>query len=199
MLCLTCPTDPRWVDVALSDLPTLLRDHVHCEIKAASNALSLAARVPERPGIARALVAMAKDEIEHVALMMDELAKRGLEQGAPEVDDYAADLRKVAAASAKGRPMDPWLFDRLIVGAIIEARSCERFRLLAEALETRGEAELAKLYDELFAVEARHFRMLAEAAEELVGEAKAKARLAELSRAEGEIVARLGGRATMHG
>ena len=176
MLCLTCPTDPRWVDVALGDLATLLRDHVHCEIKAASNALSLAARAPEHPVIARALVAMAADEVEHVGVMMDVLTKRGLGLGAPDTDEYAAELRKVAAASAKGRPMEPWLLDRLLVGAIIEARSCERFRLLCDGLAARGEAELAKLYDELFAVEARHFRVLAELAEGLVGEAKAKAR-----------------------
>lgn len=199
MLALVSSTDPRWVDVALADLPALLRDHVHCEIKAASNALSLAARVPELPTIARALVTMAKDEIDHVGTMMDVLAARGIALGAPETDDYAADLRKVAAASAKGRPMEPWLLDRLLVGAIIEARSCERFRLLAEGLAARGEAELARLYDELFAVEAGHYRMLAEAAEQLVGEAKARARLAELARAEGDIVGRLGERPTMHG
>lgn len=199
MLCLTCPTDPRWVDVALADLATLLADHVHCEMKAASNALSLAARVPEHPTIARALVTMAADEVEHVGLMMDVLAERGIALGAPEPDDYAVDLRKVAAESAKGRPTEPWLFDRLLVGALIEARSCERFRLLSEGLAARGEATLAKLYDDLFAVEAKHFRLLAEAAESLVGVEKARARLAELARAEGAIVQRLGDRATMHG
>jgi tRNA-(ms[2]io[6]A)-hydroxylase len=195
---LTQATDPRWVEVALGDLPALLRDHAHCEMKAASNALSLAARWPSRPRLTRALVELAEEELRHFRALLDELERRGVELGKPETDAYAGELRKAAARSG-GRTPAAALGDRLLVGALIEARSCERFRLLADALAARGDA-LAGLYEELFASEARHYTTLVElSAEVLGGERAARARLGEIARAEGEIAARLGAAPAVHG
>jgi tRNA 2-(methylsulfanyl)-N6-isopentenyladenosine37 hydroxylase len=199
VLCLTTATDPRWADRAASDLPTLLCDHAHCEMKAASNALSLAARLPEHPRIARALVALAKEELEHYDAVLSELMRRDIRLPPPEVDAYAAELR--AATRRVGRPSpETALADRFLVAALIEARSCERLGLLAKALAARGESALAAFYEELFASEARHYRLFVDLAIEVsVDEATARARLAELAAAEGQIAACLGGAATVHG
>ncbi|MDC3953585.1 tRNA-(ms[2]io[6]A)-hydroxylase [Polyangium jinanense] len=200
MLCLTRPTDPTWAAVALADLATLLRDHAHCEMKAASNALSLAARWPERTEVARALVELAEEELRHFRGVLDELTRRGLTLGKPEVDVYAAELRKAIGVGRKGAPEDP-LVDRLLVGAVIEARSCERFRLLCEALRARGdEPELLAFYEELFACEARHYRTFVDLATSVKADAAAvRARLEEIARAEGRLVEVLGKEPTVHG
>ena len=199
MLCLTTATDPAWADRAAGDLPTLLADHAHCEMKAASNALSLAARLPDHPGIARALVALAKEELEHYDAVLVELMRRKIRLPPPEVDAYAAELR--AATRKTGRPSpETALADRFLVAALIEPRSCERLGMLAKALADRGEAELAAFYEELFASEARHYRLFVDLAIKVSGdEALVRARLADLASAEGAIAARLGGSATVHG
>lgn len=200
MFCLTHRTDPRWAELALQDLDAVLVDHAHCELKAATNALSLAARSPGHPDIARALVALAEEEVAHLARVMDELGKRGLSLGPPQPDDYAAALRKLATASSKRRGPDDALVDRLLVGALIEARSCERFRLLADALVARGQGELAAFYEELFASEARHYRTFVDLAAGVWGDEPAiRERLAVIAEAEGRLAATLGLRASIHG
>lgn len=198
MLCLTQPTDPAWAATATADLRALLADHAHCEMKAASNALSLATRWPATPRVARALVDLAEEELRHFRAVVDELERRGIPLGRPEVDVYAAELRKIAQAGCKKSPEASFV-DRLLVGALIEARSCERFRMLADALAAQGDA-LASFYDELFASEARHYRTLLDLAIEVSGDEPAvRARLADLARAEGQLAATLGQRASIHG
>jgi tRNA-(ms[2]io[6]A)-hydroxylase len=200
VFCLTHRTDPRWAELALEDLDAVLVDHAHCELKAATNALSLAARSPGHPAIARALVALAAEEVAHLAQVMDELGKRGLSLGPPQPDDYAAELRKRATASSKRRGPEDALVDRLLVGALIEARSCERFRLLADALQARGQGDLAAFYEELFACEARHYRTFVDLAAGVLGdEPSARERLAVIAEAEGQLAATLGLRASIHG
>lgn len=199
VLCLTHPTDPRWAEAAVRDLPALLSDHAHCEMKAASNALSLAARWPSHLPLVRALAAVAEEELGHFRAVLNELEKRGIGLGKPEVDAYAADLRKAATTSGIHSATGA-LMDRLLVGALIEARSCERFKLLSPALEARGEGRLAAFYDELFTVEARHYTTFVDLALEVSGdEAAVRARLAHLAKAEGALVAKLGQGATIHG
>lgn len=200
MLCLTQPTDPRWADVALANLPLLLRDHAHCEMKAASNALSLAARFPEYTEVARELALLAEEELRHFRAVLDELARRGITLGKPETDVYAAELRKLAKVGRYGAPEDP-LVDRLLVAAIIEARSCERFKLVTDALRVRGdEPLLVSFYEDLFASEARHYRTFVDLAESVKGDcAIVRQRLEGMARAEGELVRRLGTEPTIHG
>lgn len=198
MLCLTQPTDPAWATIAAGDLRALLADHAHCEMKAASNALSLSTRWPATPRIARALVDLAEEELRHFRAVVDELERRSIPLGRPEVDVYAVELRKIAQAGGKKSPELSFV-DRLLVGALIEARSCERFRLLADVLAQRGDA-LAAFYEELFASEARHYRTLLDLAIEVSGDEPAvRARLTELARAEGELASRLGHLPSIHG
>src|SRR5262245_34891199 len=114
-------------------------------MKAASNALSLAARWPSYPRLVLALAELAEEELRHFRAALAELSLRGIALGKPEVDVYAAELRK--AGSRRGcHSASAALVDRLLVGALIEARSCERFRLLSTALSERGETGLAVFY-----------------------------------------------------
>ena len=199
MLCLLHSTDPRWATIALASLPELLADHAHCEMKAASNALSLATRWPASSRLASALATIAEEELRHFRAVVAELERRGIPLGKPEIDVYVAELRKASNISGKQTP-EASLIDRLLVASLIEARSCERFRLLADALAAQGHA-LAPFYEDLFVCEARHYTTMGELAIEASGgdETAVRARLTVLARQEGEIAARLGVRPLIHG
>jgi tRNA-(ms[2]io[6]A)-hydroxylase len=212
MLCLTVPTDSAWIAHAMNDLGALLVDHAHCELKAATNALSLAARHAERTDLVLALTDLARDEIDHYQRVVRMLAARGLALGSPPADPYAKELRQAAHETTKGQRAPgevnaAVLVDRLLIGALIEARSCERFKLIVDALATRNEAgahELCVFYNELFACEARHFRVYVDLAKSVVPEKAADVdeRLRVLARAEGRIIERLAlmtSRAMVHG
>jgi tRNA 2-(methylsulfanyl)-N6-isopentenyladenosine37 hydroxylase len=202
MLCLTHSTDPRWVHLALENLDAVLVDHAHCEMKAATNALSLAVRAAHKPAVVTRLVALAEEELAHFRRVYAELERRGVPLGSPPPDDYAAELRKLARASA-GTRRDPTsaLLDRLLVAALIEARSCERFRLLARALAERGPPDLARLYGDLLGSEAKHFAVFVDLARQVAAPdaSRADARLSELASIEGELSARLAGSPSIHG
>ena len=198
MLGLLAATDARWAEEAMADLDAVLRDHAHCEMKAASHALSLAARHPDDLALVRKLAALAKEELDHFERVVDILAARAIALGAPPVDEYAAALRDGAQRLPKTCSL---LVDRLLVCALIEARSCERFKLL---LDRMGEAhELHAFYTELFAAEARHFREYTELAVLASSSSVVDERFAELAAVEADIVrARAQStkhRATIHG
>jgi tRNA-(ms[2]io[6]A)-hydroxylase len=210
MLCLKVPTDAAWAEEAMRDVDAVLVDHAHCEMKAASNALSLATRHPGDPAIVRALTDLAREEIEHFQRVLAALVERGVALGPPPVDAYAAALRRAANALPRARGDAALLVDRMLVGALIEARSCERFKLLAEATGGRPEhAALHSLWNELLAAEARHYRTFVDLATRAAGDDRdaVPSRLERLARLEGDIVAALatpacdGGasRATIHG
>lgn len=199
MLGLRHATDPGWATRAVDHLDEVLIDHAHCELKAASNALALAARSPTFPVVARALVDLAEEEIRHYRQVVAELDRRGVALGKPPVDAYAAELLKRAQASTRARGPADALSDRLLIGALIEARSCERFRLLADELAARSRADLASFYEELFAAEARHYRTFVDLAAEVRGEAAARERLAELAAIEAEVAKATGGGTSIHG
>jgi tRNA-(ms[2]io[6]A)-hydroxylase len=210
MLCLKVPTDAAWADEALRDVDAVLVDHAHCEMKAASNALSLATRQPGDTEFVRALADLAREEIEHFQRVLAVLVERGVALGSPPVDAYAAELRRAANELPRGRGESAPLVDRLLVGALIEARSCERFKLLAEATAARPElAALHTLWNELLAAEARHYRTFVDLATRAAGDDRddVQARLERLAHIEGDIVVALAGpargsgasRATIHG
>jgi len=191
MLGLLIETDAAWADEAARDLDAVLRDHAHCEMKAASHALSLAARHPDDLAFVRKLVALAQEELSHFDRVVELLAARNVALGAPPVDEYAATLRDRAGKLAKsidGRPVAP-LVDRLLVCALIEARSCERFKLLFDRLGERH--ELYAFYKELFVAEARHFREFVDLAQAASSEVIAAARLREIAKIEAEIVSEM--------
>jgi tRNA-(ms[2]io[6]A)-hydroxylase len=204
VLCLTVPTDVAWAPAALRRPDDVLVDHAHCEMKAASNALSLATRHPRSLAFVRAMTDLAREEIDHYQRVVAILEARGVALGPPPVDAYAAELRR-AVHALPGSSELGLLVDRLLVGALIEARSCERFKLLAEAC--RGDASLAELgalWEELLASEARHYRTFVDLAVQEADGARDRviARLEQLAQVEGAIVAGLpagASRAAVHG
>ncbi len=201
MLCLAHRTSSRWVEAALANVDAVLVDHAHCEMKAASNALSLAVRAGGHPAVVDALVSLAEEELSHFRRVYAELERRKIPLGPPPVDNYAAELRKRVRAHAAPWSEQGSLIDRLLVAALIEARSCERFRLLARALEEHGPADLFALYEELLAAEARHFRTFVDLAHQVAApdDNWVEARLAEVATLEAELAASLGGSPSIHG
>ena len=200
MLGLLVPTDARWSEEALADLDGVLRDHAHCEMKAATNAMSLVGRHPDDLDLVRKLVALAQEELRHFDRVVEILAARGVALGSPPVDGYAASLRKAASGLPRVRAERGELVDRLLVAALIEARSCERFKLLGDALG--DDHPLRPFYAELFAAEARHHRELVDLAIAASSEAIVVPRLRALAGLEAEIVrerAAASHRATIHG
>ncbi|NOU33642.1 MAG: tRNA-(ms[2]io[6]A)-hydroxylase [Polyangiaceae bacterium] len=157
MLCLKAETAGTWAGLAAQELDRVLIDHAHCEMKAASNALSLVARHPDEMDLVRALSELAAEELDHFRRVVTVLEARGLTLGTPPVDTYAALLRNAAASLPSRHRTRLVLVDRLLVGALIEARSCERFKLLLPELP-KVAPELVPFYEELFACEAKHFR-----------------------------------------
>jgi len=202
MFCLTVPTDPAWAALAVSDLDAILADHAHCEMKAASNALSLAARHPEDPSIVLALADLAREEIGHFQEVVVWLGRRKIPLGPPPRDEYAAALRH--ARVHLGPTTLPPLVDRLLVAALIEARSCERFKVLVDTLVDEPLADLRAFYVRLLAAEARHYTTFVDLAVRAAGgeAARVESRLREWAALEGTLVASLAreaSRATVHG
>jgi tRNA-(ms[2]io[6]A)-hydroxylase len=196
------------VAAASRDLDAVLIDHAHCEMKAASNALSLAARHPKDLALVRALTDLAREEIDHFQRVIDFLEARGLALGPPPVDTYAALLRGAAGGLPRKHAV-PQLVDRLLVSALIEARSCERFKLLLGAFRAEDEPELYAFYTDLFTAEARHYQTMIDLAISAAdGDAEmVHERVSLLAEREGEIVRSLAsasasstqGRAAIHG
>jgi tRNA-(ms[2]io[6]A)-hydroxylase len=183
------PTDPRWVEVALSDLDAVHRDHLHCERKAAQSALSLVRSYPERADLVAAVARLAHEETAHVVQVSQLLARRGTAPTWDLGDDYAAALRDHVRKKEPER-----LLDRLLVFALIEARSAERLALLAAALP---DPAVADLYRGLATAEVRHRDTFLELAA-AVAPATWLSRAATLAAAEAAIVARLPLRPRVH-
>ena len=174
-----------WVQAALADVSTLLVDHAHCERKAAQTALKFAQHHPERPRMALSMSRLAREELVHYERVMAELKARGIPFGALASARYAQELFALGRKDHEGRQVD-----ELLICALIEARSHERFLRLIEALT---DERLRDLYIDLGEAEERHGELYVELAEEVAGAARAgevAARLAELSSAEDGIVHR---------
>lgn len=191
MLNLKSDSNPAWVRAATDDLDTLLIDHVHCEKKAASTALSLVNRYPDRTLLVDHMIAHAQEELEHFALVMGHVKERGLTLRRDTPDPYVNRLLEHARSAEPGR-----LLDALLVAALIEARSCERFQLLIDALP---DGDLRDLFDGLMPSEARHYAMFMNLAREYYPADEVDARLDELAAAEADIVRELPNEPRMHG
>lgn len=189
MLHLRCDTPKEWLEHALAHLDEVLEDHAHCEKKAASTALSLLSSFPDQPELAMAMAALAEEEAGHLRRVVEALHKRGRRLGRDPGDPYVQGLLEFVKGGQDR------LLDRLLVSACIEARSCERLKLLSENVQ---EPELKALYTEFFAAEAGHFRLFTELATKLCGLEKTKARLDQLLDEEARILRALPVRSVVH-
>jgi len=176
-------TDPRWVEIALAGLDRTLSDHAHCEKKAAASALKLVADHPDRPDLVRALAKLAQEEMQHFLAVLFELGQRGVGLGPDDGDPYAQALFRLVRGGGPGR-----LVDRLLVAALIEARSCERLALLAGVLP---DVRLRALYARLAQAEAGHERLFVDLARLHALPEDVDARLDALAAEEARIVAAL--------
>ena len=148
---LRLPTPNAWLDVAVNNLPTLLIDHAHCERKAAATAINFISKYPERPELVELMSPLAREELLHFEKVIALLEARNLRFGPLQPSDYAQKMHHlITKGGGKER-----LCDQLIVGAIIEARSCERFNALVPCLD---DAQLSIFYASLVKAEARHFQ-----------------------------------------
>lgn len=190
MLNLASDTDAAWLERVRDNLEDVLLDHAHCEKKAAGAALKLLFAYPQHGFIQAPLSALAREELEHFDEVQHLLAKRGIRYRSQSASEYGARLHAHVRGGEPERALDV-----LLVGALIEARSCERFKLLAEGLE---DAELASFYDRLLASEARHHGLYVRLANELVGDTIARERLSELASIEAGILATPGVRPRLH-
>ncbi|MEE2772798.1 MAG: tRNA-(ms[2]io[6]A)-hydroxylase [Bacteroidota bacterium] len=153
MLGLKLPTDPRWADIAEKNIEEILVDHAYCEQKAASTAISLIVTYPEYSELVTAMTALAREEMGHFKMVHDKILQRGYQMGWDRKDEYVIALRDFFP---KGGSRATQLVHRLLIAGLIEARSCERFRLLSEQLQDQ---ELAKFYKDLMISEANHYTM----------------------------------------
>ncbi len=151
MLGLKLPTDPRWVNIVEKNIEEILTDHAYCEQKAASNAISCIIRFPEYPDLVDEMVRISREEMEHFGMVHQELQKRGLKLGRERKDEYVHDLSKFIN---QGGSKEHYFVDRMLFAAMIEARSCERFKLLSEEV---ADDDLKKFYFELMVSEAEHY------------------------------------------
>lgn len=182
MLNLASTTDPRWLERALANLDEILLDHAHCEKKAASTAVSLLFRYPEHASLLAPLAELAREELAHFTLVLARIEARGgrLERQVP--SPYAGELLRAVRPAEPARAVDT-----LLCLSLIEARSCERMKLLADALD---DEPLRRLYAGLLASEARHHQCYVDLACSLAPAAEVRARLRELARHEAAVLER---------
>jgi tRNA-(ms[2]io[6]A)-hydroxylase len=191
MLCLQSASNPEWVNVAVANPDLILIDHAHCEKKAAAFALGMINRYPERSRLVREMIDLAKEELDHFESVVNMLDARGVTLTKDTGNTYAQRLHEHM------RSAEPLRFlDALIVGAFIEARSCERFSMLAEHAPTE---ELRSHYKSLLASEAGHYRVYTDIAREYFPIEDVRQRLDEIGVIEAGIIASLTNQPTMHG
>lgn len=193
MLGLKLATDPRWVNIVESNIDEILTDHAWCEQKAASNALSLVVNNPNYTELVTALIALAKEELDHFEQVHNLIKKRGKSLGLERKDHYVNELYKFMQ---KGGSRKSSLVDRLLFSAMIEARSCERFKTLSENIKDK---ELANFYRELMISEAGHYTTFIGFAHQYGDGIDVDKRWKEWIEFENSIISNYGKKETVHG
>jgi tRNA-(ms[2]io[6]A)-hydroxylase len=182
---LELPTDPRWINIAEKNIEDILVDHAYCEQKAASSCISLIIQYPEKEKLVEMLTPVVAEEWAHFERVLEQLKKRGYTFAFPRKDEYAEELYKVIV---KGGSREQQLVERLLMNALIEARSCERFKILWKNI---NDAELAAFYYELMVSEAGHYKNFLQLAREYMPEDHVTRRWNEMLAQEAEIMKRL--------
>ena len=194
MLGLKLPTDPRWVDIVSKNIEEILTDHAYCEQKAASSAISMIIGFPEKTELVQEMIALAQEEMSQFKMGHDLMLERGFTLGRERKDYYVIELMKFFP---KGGSREEHLVHKLLYAALIEARSCERFRLLSEELEDK---KLAVFYKKLMISEANHYTTFLGFARQY-GKSReiVDQKWQSLLAYEAELMKKLGKEETMHG
>ncbi|WP_158828736.1 tRNA-(ms[2]io[6]A)-hydroxylase [Mucilaginibacter lacusdianchii] len=194
ILKLQLPTDPRWVtNVVESNIEEILTDHAFCEQKAASNAITLIVQNPNLSDLVQEMALLVQEEMDHFKRVHDIILARGYVLGRERKDDYVGELLKFMK---KGGSREEQLIDRLLFAAMIEARSCERFKVLSENI---NDAELAAFYHELMISEATHYTTFIRLAKKYAGKIDVDKRWTDFLAYEAQVIQNYGKRETIHG
>jgi tRNA-(ms[2]io[6]A)-hydroxylase len=194
ILKLQLPTDPTWVtNVVESNIEEILTDHAFCEQKAASNAITIIVQNPNLSDLVQEMTALAMEELDHFKRVHDIIIARGYVLGKERKDNYVGELVKFMKKG--GSRMDQ-LIDRLLFAAMIEARSCERFKVLSENI---NDAELAAFYHELMISEATHYAMFIRLAKKYAGDIDVDKRWKEYLDFEAVMIKNYGKQERIHG
>ena len=182
MLHLKLPTDPRWFNLAEKSMEEILTDHAYCEQKAASTCISIIQQFAEKEKVVDELAPIVTEEWGHFRQVLAELQRRNLKLGTQRKDVYVNQLMEL---KRKGGPREERFLDMVLISALIEARSCERFRLLSEGLE---DPYMREFYRKFMISEAGHYRLFIELAKTYVKEEIVDQRWNELLEAEKKII-----------
>lgn len=193
MLGLKLPTDPRWADVASKNLEEILTDHAWCEQKAASTAISLIINYPEYTDLTKEMTLLAQEEMSHFKLVHDIMTERGMTLGHHRSDEY---VKKLLEFFPKGGSRETNLIHRLLYAALIEARSCERFKLFSEQLEDQ---ELKIFYRKLMESEAGHYTLFLSFARQYGDREEVDKKWQELLKYEAEVMQSFSDGKAIHG
>ena len=193
MLGLKLPTDPRWVNIVEKNIEDILTDHAFCEQKATSTAISLIVSFPEYTELVQEMVLLVKEEISHFKMVHDLILERGWVLGRDRKDEY---VQQLLTFFPKGGSRTTQLVHRLLYAALIEARSCERFRLLSEELQ---EKELSDFYRRLMVSEANHYTMFLGFARQYGNREEVDSKWQDLLTFEADIMKNLSKSQTIHG
>ncbi len=195
MLRLQLPTDPRWVNIVEKNISEILTDHAWCEQKAATNAITIITFNSEFPDLVTDMLLLAKEEIEHFEMVHEIIKKRGLKLGRERKDEYVGELAAYMKRNVSGSRVSG-LVERLLFSAMIEARSCERFKILSENI---NDPELSQFYRELMESEAGHYTTFITYARKYGTGIDVEQRWREWLDFEASVIARYGNRETIHG
>jgi len=194
ILKLQLPTDPLWVkNVVESNIEELLTDHAFCEQKAASNAITLIVQNPNLNDLVQEMALLVQEEMDHFKRVHDIILQRGFVLGRERKDNYVNELRKFIII---GGGREAQLIDRLLFSAMIEARSCERFKVLSENI---GDTYLSEFYHELMVSEATHYAMFIRLAKKYAVEIDVEKRWKEFLEYEAGVIQNYGKSETIHG
>ncbi len=185
VLGLVLPTDPRWTNIANKNIHEILVDHAYCEQKAASSGISIIVQYPEKERLVEVLTAIVAEEWSHFERVLQELRKRGMALGPQRKDEYVI---KLYALIIQGGSREHQVVEKLLINALIEARSCERFRLLSKEISDPG---LSEFYHELMVCEAGHYKTFLSLAKEFMEPEVVEARWRQILLEEAEIVKHL--------
>lgn len=192
---LQLPTDPRWVNIVESNIEEILTDHAWCEQKAATNAITIVTINSEYPDLVTDMLALAKEELEHFEMVHNIIKQRGLKLGRERKDEYVGELVQYMKQSNTGSRVSGFV-ERMLFSAMIEARSCERFKVLSQNIE---DPELAAFYRELMESEAAHYTTFIGYARKYGEGIDVEKRWREWLEFEASVIVKYGKKQTVHG
>ncbi|MDH4472944.1 MAG: tRNA-(ms[2]io[6]A)-hydroxylase [Fluviicola sp.] len=196
MLGLKLPTDPRWVNIVEKNIQEILIDHAYCEQKAATNAITIIVKFPEYPDVVQAMTELCREEMEHFGMVHTKLIERGYELGIERKDAYVNDLLEYLKQTYPGDSRISFFVNRMLFSAMIEARSCERFRLLSEEI---NDEDLRVFYRSLMESEARHYTSFLQFARKYGEGIDVEARWQDFLAFEATLMNKYGKEETIHG